>query len=703
MMLRMGWAGLLLAAAAWPMSAAWSGAAVPVGLGAAAATPLLLLAAAARLRVPAGPAAAALVVLVFAGAYLVAGAGGGDPVPELRDSLPRLLTTPRPAPGTPELLLPGLLVASLIGIWVALRTLPAPRPGGGLVAAPAGALALYTVGALLTAGTADPGGLMAATLVVLAAAGWFGLGGPRPPLPAATRVLAPVAVGILATALLAGSVPLTDRFEPRLLVDPPRQTVEVPSPLPRLAGWYQLGDRPLLRVDTDPGVRLRLVTLADFTGTGWSASATYRRPGVVASGGLPPGHDQQTVTASITVELLDGPWLPSPGHALAVSQPGVDVEPATGSLILRTGELRPGLRYAVTAVLDTPRPGEVVTAAVPAGPGVGRYLSLPDPPWLFPEYARRVTAGASTPFEQAVAIEYAVREGRAFDPTAPAGSSYARLETFLFDQPGSVPGAAAGTSEQFATAFAVLARAVGLPTRVVVGFTTRGPVTGGERLVRGVDAHAWPEVYFDRLGWYAFDPTPGDGPSDDPDRRLALDALDRIAENAAAAPGRPGTPPPAAPPPAVAAPEPFPVVVAAATVLTVVLGVLLAGVGAVLAGRWARWRRHRRAGARGAWSEVLDLLVLLGRPAPRGRPAPELAGELAGLVPVPGSPQHPALVLAAAADRAAFAPAGGAGTPGGPGELWLALRQLRRAVLAAAPLRRRLAWPFDPRPLWRRR
>ena len=703
MTLRMGWAGLLLAAGAWPMSAAWSGAAAPVVLVAAVVAPLLLLAVATLLRVPAGPVAAALVVLAGAGAYLAAGAGGGDPVPVLRDALPHLLTTARPAPATPELLLPGVLVGWLIGIWVALRTLPAPRPGAGLVAAPAGGLALYTAGALLTAGTADPGGTVAGALVVLAAGGWFGLAGPRPPLPTATRAMAPVAVCALATALLAGSVSLTDRFEPRLLVEPPRQAVEASSPLPRIAGWHQLGDRPLLRVETDPGVRLRLVTLADFTGAAWSASATYRRPGVVAAGALPAGRDRDTVTASITVDSLDGPWLPSPGHALTVSRPDVDVEPAAGSLLLR-GELRPGLRYSVTASIDTPRPEDVVAAAVPAGPDVARYLSLPDPPFLFTEYARRVTFGASTPFEQAVAIEYAVREGRQHDPDAPAGSSYARLETFLFREPGSVPGAGTGTSEQFATAFAVLARAAGLPTRVVVGFTTGGPVVDGTRLVRGVDALAWPEVYFDQLGWYAFDPSPRAGPGDGPDRRLALEALDRIAEQAAAAPDPSSTAPEVAPAPTAGAPAtgPFPAAAAGAGLGATVLAVLLAGIGSILAGRWWRRRRHRRAGARGAWSEVLDLLVLLGGPPPRCRPAPELAGELATLVPVPGGTTHPALVIAAAADRAAFAPAGGAGAAGSGGA-WPALRHLRKAVRAAVPLRRRLAWPFDPRPLRRRR
>ncbi|WP_415360020.1 transglutaminase-like domain-containing protein [Saccharothrix sp. BKS2] len=80
-----------------------------------------------------------------------------------------------------------------------------------------------------------------------------------------------------------------------------------------------------------------------------------------------------------------------------------------------------------------------------------------------------------------MAIEQVVKQGRAPDAQAPVGSSYARLERFLFGAPGE-PGAGAGTAEQFASAFAVLGRAVGLPTRVVVGFQ---PGAGEERAVLG--------------------------------------------------------------------------------------------------------------------------------------------------------------------------------------------------------------------------
>ena len=112
--------------------------------------------------------------------------------------------------------------------------------------------------------------------------------------------------------------------------------------------------------------------------------------------------------------------------------------------------------------------------------------------------------GAGTDYDRAVRIEEAVRGGRTLSPAAPAGSSYARLAAFL------APGGA-GTSEQFASAFAVLARAAGLPTRVVVGFLPVDRDEQGYWEVRGRDAVASPEVYFAELGWVPFDPRPGAG------------------------------------------------------------------------------------------------------------------------------------------------------------------------------------------------
>jgi len=86
----------------------------------------------------------------------------------------------------------------------------------------------------------------------------------------------------------------------------------------------------------------------------------------------------------------------------------------------------------------------------------------------------------------------------------PPGSGAGALERFLFET-------RRGYCEQFAGAFAVLARAAGLPTRVAVGFTPGDLGNDGRYRVRGLHAHAWPEVHLEGAGWVAFEPTPGRG------------------------------------------------------------------------------------------------------------------------------------------------------------------------------------------------
>ncbi len=65
-----------------------------------------------------------------------------------------------------------------------------------------------------------------------------------------------------------------------------------------------------------------------------------------------------------------------------------------------------------------------------------------------------------------------------------------------------------GYCQQFATTFATMARILGFPTRVVVGFTPGTQGASGVWTVGVQDFHAWPEVYFPQAGWVRFEPTP---------------------------------------------------------------------------------------------------------------------------------------------------------------------------------------------------
>jgi transglutaminase-like putative cysteine protease len=669
--MRIAWAATVVLVAAVHLGAGWQGPLPRLVFAAAVLVGFACLPLVRRVRVSVVP------VLGFAltGAYLVARSDGTAPVSVLLDLLPRLLTAARPAPATPALLVPGVLLVFLVALGVALaRSLFAPVLG---------AVVLYTATALLTAGRADPHGVVALALVLLVVLGWLLVdrreAGRQVPIGRPAAVL-----GVLGAVTLTASVlPGAQAFEPRELVRPPITDVAVTSPLPRLAFWAGNGDAELLRV-RGPERPLRLVALADYTGATWRAASLYGPIGAVADPDLPPGARVSEATVDVTVGALGGTWLPAVGRPTAVSIDGAAVDTDSGSLVLQR-ELPAGLRYEMSGTVDTPDDADLAKASVPTGPEVRRYVALPGLPFSLAEYARKSVAGARTPYEQAVAIEQVVRLGRKPDVEAPVGSSYARLETFLFGAEGQ-SGANAGTAEQFASAFAVLGRAVGLPTRVVVGFQPVPEGPDGVRVVRGSDATAWPEVYFAGWGWVPFDPVSGTGAG--PSAASKREVLDRLASTTASPPTSQSAPPPpplaqpAAPVAAPAAPKggpPF-----------ALLAIPLVPLALLLSLRGGRRVRLRRAGAPGAWAYVLDSLLLAGRTPRRDRAAPDIARDVAAFAPA-------AVPLAELADRAAFGPA-----PTRDPQAWRLAVEVRKGLRRVVPWYRRLFWSVDPRPLRRR-
>ncbi|MEJ2856816.1 MULTISPECIES: DUF3488 and transglutaminase-like domain-containing protein [unclassified Saccharothrix] len=679
MIARVSWAALLLVVAAIHLGSGWQGWVPALVFSGAVAAGFACVPLVRWRRVPTGLTLLCLVVFALIGGYWVARdtAETTDPTTVLLDLVPRLLTAARPAPATPELLVPGVLLVFGVALAVAVSV-----TGRSLLGPACGVAVLYTCTALLTAGKADRYGLVALVLVALLVAGWLLVDR----LESRGRVLTALPlVPVAVVALLAFAVPSTGAFEPRELVEPPVTGLGVSNPLPQLASWANLGPVELFRV-RGPERAIRLAALSDYSGAAWRAASLYGPIGAVAAPDLPPGARTTEAELEVTVGELTGSWVPTIGRPTAVTLDGAMVDPNSGSLVL-LDELSPGLRYRVRGVVDVPEDGDLVKAGVPSGDRARRYLALPGLPFSLAEYARQIVQNARTPFEKAVAIEQVVKTGRVPDAGAPVGSSYARLERFLFGNAGE-PGAAAGTAEQFASAFAVLGRAVGLPTRVVVGFQ---PVEGAEeRVVRGSDATAWPEVYFEGWGWVPFDPLAGTS-SGGSSAAAKREVLDRLASITAT----PTTTALSAPPPFVpSAAQPQREAVAVGSqrwIGWVVLGGVPVLVVLMLVGaRVGRRVRLKRAGAGGAWDHVLDALVLAGDPPPRDRTAPAIARTL--------SP--PAIRLAELADHSAFAPR--AGHHGRSGEAWRLAKAVTSGVRRRSSWLRKVLWPVDPRPLWRR-
>ena len=130
-------------------------------------------------------------------------------------------------------------------------------------------------------------------------------------------------------------------------------------------------------------------------------------------------------------------------------------------------------------------------------------LGVPTEPDRVYRLAQQIVAGLSTPFAKAVAIQNYLRTHEHYDLDPPTGPGN-QLERFLFVTH-------AGYCQQFAAAFALLARLDGLPTRVAVGTTPGQLIQGDTYQVTTADLHTWPEVLFAGLGWVRFEPTPGRG------------------------------------------------------------------------------------------------------------------------------------------------------------------------------------------------
>jgi transglutaminase-like putative cysteine protease len=118
--------------------------------------------------------------------------------------------------------------------------------------------------------------------------------------------------------------------------------------------------------------------------------------------------------------------------------------------------------------------------------------------------ARRVTAGARTPYDAVSAIETYLNTHYTYSEFAPI--RHLALRTFLM-------GARRGYCQHFSGAMALMLRMVGVPTRVAAGFSPGRPNSDGDYVVTDFDAHAWVETYFPTIGWVTFDPTPAGAPA----------------------------------------------------------------------------------------------------------------------------------------------------------------------------------------------
>lgn len=252
---------------------------------------------------------------------------------------------------------------------------------------------------------------------------------------------------------------------------------------------------------------LRIVTADQFDGSNWSpTTGTVPRDQKPTEGmPPPPGLDDATAVTQERTEIqigdLNQTYLPMPYPATQVDIDGDWLYEADTLNVIGDGERTRNREYTVFHLDVDPDP-EVLAQAGPApGELVERYTALPDGlPEIVAETARAV-AGDGTDYEQAVALQRFFRTDGDFRYSldAPEDGGSDAVAAFLEQR--------IGYCVQFSSAMAVMARTLGIPARVAVGFLPGRPDQDGVYEISLADAHAWPELYFEGAGWMRFEPT----------------------------------------------------------------------------------------------------------------------------------------------------------------------------------------------------
>jgi transglutaminase-like putative cysteine protease len=257
---------------------------------------------------------------------------------------------------------------------------------------------------------------------------------------------------------------------------------------------------------------LRIVSDDVFDGGQWSPSTgQIPRDNKVQEGlSNPPGLSQevpaQALRTSINVLDLQQTYLPAPYPATKVDITGPWIYDSRTLNIVGDGVTTRNTRYVVDHLAVEPTAGQLAAATVPPIDVQTAYGKLPgNLPARIGETARKV-AGTGTSYSKAVALQEWLRSTGGFTysetvdpPKGKQASGQDAVLAFLQNK--------RGYCVQFASAMAVMARTLGIPSRVAVGFLP-GRERAGTYEISVRDAHAWPELYFGGIGWVRFEPTP---------------------------------------------------------------------------------------------------------------------------------------------------------------------------------------------------
>ncbi|WP_194898040.1 transglutaminase family protein [Catenulispora pinisilvae] len=290
-------------------------------------------------------------------------------------------------------------------------------------------------------------------------------------------------------------------------------------------------EAPVLNYTSTKPEYLRLQTLDEFNAkstTPWTpdpnaplnplpddgtVSATV--PGLTLTNGVQPptvnvNIDYEShMTTKVTATGLSSLPLPYPAKHVGIPTTGFSYD--TNSLaVMGVSTIYDGMSYSAT-VYDTTSlpPGALanVTGLTPQDMTqfkLGQDLDATGTPSEVVQLAQRIVAGKTNPVDKAQAIQNYFLDpasGYSYTLNVPDNMTGASAMTYLLHEKK-------GFCQLYADTMAAMARAVGIPARVALGFTP-GVQTGGQWQVKEQDYHSWPELYFHGIGWLRFEPTVG--------------------------------------------------------------------------------------------------------------------------------------------------------------------------------------------------
>jgi transglutaminase-like putative cysteine protease len=243
-----------------------------------------------------------------------------------------------------------------------------------------------------------------------------------------------------------------------------------------------------------------------------SANSSATVPVLPQPPGLAPGVPELSARTDVTLgQITNGyaapvMFLPVPYWPVQLRIIGQWRLAAGTSMIYSTGPgavaAASGLRYTVFSAQANPPLALLEQAQRPPAAIAREYLGYRSSvTGALTALAKRITRRAPDQFLKAVALEKWFQSGLfSYSLQVRVKNTPQGLLAFLTRD-------RRGYCQQFAFAMAVLARLIGIPSRIAVGYTA-GAEHHGTWQVSTADAHAWPELYFDGIGWLRFEPTP---------------------------------------------------------------------------------------------------------------------------------------------------------------------------------------------------